>query len=320
MTPQYDTRIQIGNINSTTCSHTFQTNPDNLDPENSYYTDPSSANTAVRDAIWSWDDSVTYDTFAVHKPRYSKERIVLFQFRLFDKDDPWTPKKIVNHLNAKITCKVSKYNHVMITGLAMFKRRPITDIGSVYIPSETIIEDQPFASSAVYGLIGSESTDIIIEDTAQSQAATQAYGTLDSDTEQGSVQDIGDIIPNQEGAAIGTVTATITTLSNEIFTPATYEDPIEQPNEDTPGFDPASGVNGEIPAWAEVVHSTPQYFTSYNDTYGSLIAQQEETYGPANQGQWQSYTYGDSLDPSTGYYRIGQDHGVTQYSDTGDIF
>ncbi len=310
----YEDYILIGNVKSDNCSCVITTNPLALDPNNNSYnsTNPLLSNTSenIRNNLWNWDDAVSYDSFGYHANRLSKVRTIIVQFRVFDKADPWTPKKLINHLNARITAKGNLQNHAFITGVAMFKNQKLQTTGNPYVDSIPQEAELEFQSSAVYGLISETEAIQTTPDTAQTVGDAEAlYGSIQSGNLNTTVGTQG------ETGALNVVTFTETIASNATFTPQTQLDSTpEQPNESTPGFDPSYGDNGGIPPWAEVVHFVaPEYYSAVNNNYTNLIAQQEELYGPDNSGSWQSYTYGQD-GAQTGYYRIGSSNGVVEYN------
>ena len=304
----YDDNVAIGNVKSDNCTCTIVTNPRELDPgSNIYYHSGSATDTALRDDLWNHDDTVNYDDQGYHQDRYSKIRTVVVQFRLFDKADPWTPKRLVAGLNAKIIAQGNTGSGVLVTGVAMWKTKALETTGNLYIPEGATQISTPFQSSAVYGLISEEQTTQTLTDTAQTVGdAAATYSSFDN-------LNVTAGTPGSTGA-LNVATFTQTSVSNANFVAQGVVGTIEQPNENTPGFDPSYGDNGGIPPWAEVVHFVaPEYYSAYNNNYANLIAQQEELYGSANAGSWQSYTYGQD-GAQTGYYRIGSSNGVVEYN------
>ena len=291
----YDDLVQIGNIYSSEAKLTYSTNHLNFNPPSNVYSSGSS-NYTIEEDLWEWDNSVSYDQQGLHYPRYSKVRTVIFQFRLFDQDDPWTPKKIISHVNAKISCKTNSTDGVLITGCAMWKQQPLTSTGNFYVSPYTTTTFIPGAD-AVYGFLSDESEDF----TLTGSAATTQY---DTDPDLSSLE-----VTTGNINTIGTQT----TVSGITYIPQGVVGDIEQPNSTTPGWDPNVGTNGGIPAWAEVVHYLPSNFPSGN-AFVNLIAANEANYGLANPGQNQTYTYGSASNPQTGYYRTGTSNGVVEYN------
>ena len=308
----YKDYLHISNIASDTCSFLINTNPLNLDPKNTHYGNTALTGDSLtyQNYLWQYDETNTetgvYDDSAAHDMRFTRDRVILFEFRIFDKDDPWTPKKIVEHLNVRLISKVNKRDRFYVQGIACWIRNRLSEVGSPYIPYGTTQTDTLFDSSAVYGLISEEQQTITLTDTSATVG--------DAQTTYGSFANLNVTAGTQDATgALDEVTYTVTTASDPTFTPQEVIGAIEQPNENTVGFDPNYGDNGGIPPWAEVINAPPPYFSSYNNTYGNLKAMQEEIYGPANGGAWSTYTYGQD-GAETGYYRTGTNNGVTSYT------
>ena len=122
------------------------------------------------------------------------------------------------------------YSGVLVTGVAMWKTKALETTGNLYIPEGATQTDQPFQSSAVYGLISEEQTTQTLTDTAQTVGdAAATYSSFDN-------LNVTAGTPGSTGA-LNVATFTQTSVSNANFVAQDVVGTIEQPNENTPGFD-----------------------------------------------------------------------------------
>lgn len=267
-----------------------------------------------------------------HDPVYTDVRVILFEFRVFDKDNPFNPSlgPVIDHLNVTISTNQNDKNNLFITGLAMWKRDALNSVGQLHQEAGSFVVGQVDAAPEygyVQGVVGQQEEISSVENISlsgqeaidlfqQDQNLTQ----FESVGEEVTIDSVSTTLPDQEFSADVTQFQTVTVGSITYTPPSTVgQTNIEFPNEDTPGFDPNYGVNGGIPPWAEVIHHNPDKYSPWsyasiqNYNYG-----QEQIFGPENTGSWETYVFTDNNGNSHDYYyylgSTPSDH-LTQYND-----
>tara|TARA_R100000030_G_scaffold51893_1_gene39047 strand:+ start:3309 stop:12509 length:9201 start_codon:yes stop_codon:yes gene_type:complete len=262
----YATNLALYNIATaagSSMSFEFDTNPNLYTPQKdsgtSWWTDNVNA-----DLVWEGTAGSYGATGGGHAPIYSEQRQVVFQFRIFDADDPWTPKIVAPDIKVELEFQVDRANTVAVTGVAMWKsQQGYASLGSNYVPVVVNGVQTPTDSVELWGFDPATTETITLE----GQAAIDAF-------------EADPTLSNYENIVASDTTSqdTQVTVSSIVYDPPDFEDPVPIPAE-------------EIPAFAEVINlSTPGF--SFNAPVDPYVMW-NTMYGQP-QGEWVEVTVTDA--------------------------
>ena len=201
-------------------SFEFDTNPNLYTPQEDAGQDWWTNNVNA-DLTWEGTAGGYGASAGGHAPIYSEQRQVVFQFRIFDADDPWTAKRIANDIKVELEFEVDRQNTVAVTGVAMWKsQQGYTSLGSSYVATVVNGIETPTDSVELWGFDDDATTETII---LEGQAAIDAY-----------VND-PNLLENLVSSD-STSQETQVTVSSIVYDPPDFEDPVPIPAEEIPAF------------------------------------------------------------------------------------